>query len=60
MHVGIFDRLCEALPLQLSPWLALPPPPPDPCVNPASTKRTNRVAKKFGFSKIFLTGLTLR
>ncbi len=28
--------------------------------NPASTKRTNRVAKKFGFSKKILTGLTLR
>jgi hypothetical protein len=29
-------------------------------VNPASTKRTNWVAKKFGFSKNFLTELTLR
>jgi hypothetical protein len=29
-------------------------------VNPASTKQTNRVAKKFGFSKNFFTGLTLR
>ncbi len=29
-------------------------------LNPASTKRTNRVAKKLGFSKKTFTGLTLR
>jgi hypothetical protein len=32
-HVGIFDRLYEALPLYPSPWLALPSPAPFPCVN---------------------------
>jgi hypothetical protein len=31
-HVGIFDQLCELLPLESSLWLDIPPSPL-PCVN---------------------------
>ncbi len=43
-HVGIFDKLCELLPLKPSLWLALPPLP---CVNKYTVyKAVNREDKR--------------